>query len=48
MRIARDKTDWLEELPTAQQKEILAGLKDAEDDKVIGSKEFWENLKKNG
>jgi len=38
---------WMgwKELPTAQQKEILAVLKDAESGKVMDSKEFWENLK---
>ena len=45
LRISRAKTDWWEELPSAQQKEILAGMKDSEDGKVMDSSKFWENLK---
>lgn len=45
LRISRSRNDWWEELPASHQKEILAGLKDAESGKVIDSKEFWENLR---
>ena len=45
LRISRTKTDWWEELSSLQQNEILAGMKDAEDGKVIDSSKFWENLK---
>ena len=45
LRISRTKTDWWEELSSAQQKEILAGMKDSEDGKVMDSSKFWENLK---
>jgi predicted transcriptional regulator len=45
LRISRTKTDWWEELTLSQQKEILAGLKDAETGKVMDSSKFWENLK---
>lgn len=45
LRISRTKTDWWKELSSSQQKEILAGLKDAEDGKVMDSTNFWENLK---
>ena len=45
LRISRAKTDWWEELSSAQQKEILSGMKDTEDGKVMDSSRFWENLK---
>lgn len=45
LRISRTKTDWWEELSSLQQKEILAGMKDADDGKVMDSSKFWENLK---
>jgi hypothetical protein len=45
LRISRTKTDWWKELSSSQQKEILEGLKDAEDGKVMDSTNFWENLK---
>lgn len=45
LRISRTKTDWWEELSLTQQKEILAGMKDSEDGKVMDSSKFWENLK---
>jgi hypothetical protein len=45
LRISRTKTDWWKELSSSQQKEILAGLKDTEDGKVMDSTNFWENLK---
>ena len=45
LRISRAKTDWWEELSPAQQKEILSGMKDAEEGKVMDSSKFWENLK---
>lgn len=46
LRISRAKTDWWEEFPTAQQKEILAGLKDAESGKVIELKRVLGKFKK--
>ena len=45
LRIIRAQKDWWEELPIAQKKQILAGLKDAEEGKVMDSKQFWNNLK---
>ncbi len=45
LRISRTKTDWWEELSLSQQKEIMAGLKEAEEGKVMDSSKFWENLK---
>jgi len=44
LRISRAKIDWWEELSTAQKKHVLAGLKDAEDGKVMNSKDFWKSL----
>jgi len=44
LRISRAQNDWWEELPLAQKKQILAGLKDADEGKLIDSKKFWKNL----
>lgn len=44
LRISRAQNDWWEELPVAQKKQILAGLKDADEGKLIDSKTFWKNL----
>ena len=44
LRISRAKSDWWEELSTPQKKHVLSGLKDAEDGKVMDSKEFWKSL----
>lgn len=44
LRISRAQKDWWEELPVAQKKQILAGLKDADEGKVMDSKQFWKNL----
>ena len=40
LRVSRTKSDWWEELSISQKKQILAGLKDADDGKVMNSKEF--------
>lgn len=45
LRISMAKTDWWEGLTSYQQREILAGLKDAEAGKVMDSTKFWGNLK---
>lgn len=45
LRISRIKLDWWDELSASQQKEIMAGLKDSEDGKVMDSTKFWETLK---
>jgi len=45
LRISREKGDWWEELSLFQRKQILAGIKDADDGKIIDSKKFWETLK---
>ena len=44
LRISRAKNDWWEELSNAQKKQVLAGLKDAEEGIVMDSKEFWQSL----
>jgi len=44
LRNSRVKNDWWVELSTAQKKQVLAGLRDAEDGKVMDSKAFWKNL----
>jgi len=44
MRISRSKNDWRDELSVDQKKHVLAGLKDAENKKLVDSKNFWESL----
>ena len=44
VRISTANSDWWEGLSTYQKKQVLAGLKDAHDGKVMESKEFWDNL----
>jgi len=39
------KSDWWDELSSGQKKVVLAGLKDAEEGKLISSGEFWKKLK---
>lgn len=45
MRISRTRNDWWEELPISQKKQILVGIKDADEGKLMDSTKFWENLK---
>jgi hypothetical protein len=45
LRSSRIKNDWWNELSLAHKKQILAGLKDAENGKSIQSKQFWKSLK---
>jgi len=44
LRISRAQNDWWEELPVAQKKQILVGLKDADEGKLMDSKLFWKSL----
>ncbi|HEX7584359.1 MAG TPA: hypothetical protein VF373_06685 [Prolixibacteraceae bacterium] len=44
LRISRAQNDWWEELSTSQKKQILAGLKDADEGKLMDSGKFWNNL----
>ena len=45
LRLSRAKEDWWDELSEAQQKQVLLGIKDADNGKLIGSKDFWKKLK---
>ena len=44
LRISRAQNDWWKELSVAQKKQILAGLKDADEGKLMDSNNFWKNL----
>jgi hypothetical protein len=44
LRVSRIKSEWWEELTIAQKKQVLAGLKDAEEGKVMDSRKFWKSL----
>ena len=44
VRISTANTDWWEGLSTDQKKQILSGMKDADEGKVMESKEFWVSL----
>lgn len=45
LRISRAQNDWWEELPIDQKKQVLAGLKDAEEGKLMDSEKFFDRLK---
>ena len=45
LRKSRAKEDWWDELSDAQKKQILDGLKDADNGKLISSDDFWKKLK---
>lgn len=45
MRSTSAKNDWWKELSESQKKQILAGLKDAENGNFLKSKDFWDKLK---
>lgn len=45
LRISRAQNDWWEELPIIQKKQILAGIKDADEGKLMNSKKFWKNVR---
>lgn len=44
LRISRTKNDWWNELSDSQKKQVLAGLKDAENGILINSEKFWKKL----
>ena len=44
VRISSANTDWWEGLSTDQKKQILSGIKDTDEGRVMESKEFWESL----
>ena len=39
------KKEWWDELTDTQQKIILKGIKDADEDKLISSENFWKKIK---
>ena len=43
LRVSTRKDDW-KELSISEKKQILAGIKDADQGKVMDSKTFWESL----
>jgi hypothetical protein len=45
LRKSRAKEDWWDALSESQKKQILSGLKDAENGKLISSDDFWKTLK---
>lgn len=45
IRNSWSKGDWWDELSSGQKKIVLAGLKNAEDGKLISSGKFWKKLK---
>lgn len=45
LRTSSSKNDWWSALSVEQKKQVLAGLKDAEDGKVSDSGKFWKTLK---
>ena len=45
LRISNSKKDWWNELSIQQQKQVLAGLQDANNENVLESNEFWSKLK---
>ena len=45
IRASMVKNDWWDELSDKQKKQILAGVKDADNGKLSSSKEFWNKLK---
>lgn len=44
LRISNAKSDWWNKLSAAQKKQVLSGLKDAENNKVMESEKFWKSL----
>lgn len=44
LRISTKKKDWWKDLSDSDKKQILAGIKDADEGKVMDSKTFWESL----
>ncbi len=45
LRASRTKEDWWVSLTAEQKKQVLAGLKDAENGNVMDSEKFWNSLK---
>lgn len=47
LRVSNAKSDWWNKLSAAQKKQVLAGLKDAENNKVMKSEKYWKILSDN-
>ena len=45
LRVSTNKKDWWNDLSEADKKQIEAGIKDADEGKVVVSKTFWERLR---
>lgn len=45
LRISQSKDDWWDELSDKQRKIVINGLKDADNGKLMSSKEFWKRIK---
>ena len=44
LRVSTEKQDWWKDLSATEKEHILAGMKDADEGKVMDSKTFWESL----
>ena len=45
LKNSTSKKDWWNELTDEQQKIILKGIKDADEEKLISSEIFWKKIK---
>lgn len=45
IRVSRIRNDWWDELSEKQKKQVLEGIKDADNGKLFSSNEFWNKLK---
>lgn len=45
LKNSRADSDWWHELADIQKKEILQGIKDVDQGKVLSSESFWNKLK---
>ena len=45
LRVSTNRKDWWKELYNADKKQIEAGIKDADEGKVMDAKTFWERLR---
>jgi predicted transcriptional regulator len=45
LRSSKSNSDWWEQLTEAQRQNIIEGVNDAENGRVMSSAEFWTKLK---
>ena len=45
LRVSTNKKDWWKDLSDSDKRQIEAGIKDADEGKVMDSKAFWERLR---